>query len=35
MKFVVNKMLVSIHEFKDMDEAQHSPLATAFFSFLL
>ena len=35
MKFVVNKMLVEgIHEFKDMDEAQHSPLATALFQFL-
>lgn len=34
MKFVVNKMLVEgIHEFKDMDEAQHSPLATALFQF--
>lgn len=34
MKFVVNKMLVEgIHEFKDMDEAQYSPLATALFQF--
>jgi len=34
MKFVVNKMLVEgIHEFKDMDEAQNSPLATALFQF--
>ena len=34
MKFVVNKMLVEgIQEFKDMDEAQHSPLATALFQF--
>ena len=34
MKFVVNKMLVEgIREFKDMDEAQHSPLATALFQF--
>ena len=34
MKFVVNKMLVKgINEFKDMDEAQHSPLATALFQF--
>jgi Fe-S cluster biogenesis protein NfuA len=34
MKFVVNKLLVeTIQEFKDLDEAQNAPLATALFQF--